>query len=308
MSTGSSIRSAAGRMPESVKHVFRAIYLGVGKIRAIGRRILGLPGDKQLLVCGFPRGGTSLFYNMLSTSLRGFEFTSFEYTATRLIHRFGNSASKTPLDILLLDQLFIENIHRKELLVFIIVRDPRDLVTSKHPMLPDRYFIGYDHSWWPQNREFSEWEYHAAGIGEIYGAICRAQKVHSKSVMTISYEDLCADADLVQKLVRKKRISTFIRRFPSSIRMRGLMHTGTKENTRRKMIRSTGSQHRLINNALVNGEQQSTVIVLSSSLHSFRNCLISLSSLVMKTIEAGSSSCVSLRSSASGYRICIQTF
>ena len=95
-----------------------------------------------------------MLYNMLGATLVGFRFEEFELPAIHRIHRLGNIASKYPLDVFNVGSLPKLNIHQKKLMVIVMIRDPRDLVTSRHPILPDRYFIGYDHSWWPQDDRF----------------------------------------------------------------------------------------------------------------------------------------------------------
>jgi len=157
---------------------------------------------KQLIVCGYPRSGTSLIYNMLSTSLEGFKFNKFEILSIYRIHRLGNIATKSPMDIFNINNLLDINIHKKELIVIIMIRDIRDIITSKHPLFPDEYFIGYDHSWWPQDANFNEWDYDGEGIKAIYDEINRLSG--ETNVKIIRYENLIAKPDEIQEELRKE--------------------------------------------------------------------------------------------------------
>lgn len=162
----------------------------------LGLRLAGIK-QHQVVVCGFPRGGTSLLYNMLSSSLQGFRCEPFEQYFIYRVHRLGNYATKAPLDVLHIPRIDELNINRKELVVLVVVRDIRDILTSRHPMIPDQYFIGHDYSWWPQDKSFKKWRYDAPGVVGIYEAI-RAIRTRSDTTI-VRYEDLVADPNAVQQ-------------------------------------------------------------------------------------------------------------
>ncbi len=182
-------------LPESLKRPLRSGYDACAALVSQGRRALGLAPWQHLLVCGFPRSGTSLVYNMLSATLPGFRFLEFEQGAAHWIGRPGFVASKAPLDVLDVSRILSRNRFGKELLVLVPLRDVRDVVTSIHPKLPDRYFIGYDHSWWPQKGGWTEWKYDAAGVGQIAEAIRGLDGIPGARVMKLRYEDLLANPD-----------------------------------------------------------------------------------------------------------------
>jgi len=159
--------------------------------------------QKQLIVCGYPRSGTSLLYNMLSASLgSSFKFTEFEKYFMFLIHKLGNIASKAPLDVMHLGFLDQMNVNQKKLIILIVVRDIREIVTSRHPILPDRYFIGHDFSYWPKDQDFTEWDYVAPGVISISREIRNA--LGRSDVLLVKYEDLVANPELVQKEISQK--------------------------------------------------------------------------------------------------------
>lgn len=217
------MRNILSSLPESIKAPLRPVYAGTAWIVGGALWKLGTPW-RQLLVCGYPRSGTSLLYNMLAASLPGFTFTDFEQRAEPLIRRPGTIASKTPMDVLTLNQIVAANIWHKELLVVIPLRDIRDVLTSRHPMLPGEYFIGCDYSWWPQPD--GSWRYDAPGIQEIHAAIHRAGRLDRLDdaptntapgyrTVLFRYEDLLADADSIQRRLAQELDLQFSSSFSS---------------------------------------------------------------------------------------------
>ncbi|MCW8091279.1 sulfotransferase domain-containing protein [Alteromonas sp. ASW11-130] len=159
--------------------------------------------QSQLIVCGYPRGGTSLLYNMLSTTLsEHFTFTSFEKYYIYLIHKLGNIASKAPLDINHLGPVDKLNVNNKSLVIIVVIRDIRDIITSRHPIYNDEYFIGYDNSYWPTNKELTKWAYVGSGVIEITNNIFKVR--NRKDVTIIRYEDLVSDPDSIQSELKER--------------------------------------------------------------------------------------------------------
>jgi hypothetical protein len=198
-------------------HSLRLKLLAASMFSKLQRNIF-LKTYQQLVICGFPRGGTSLLYNMFSSCLPGFQYQEFEDYFIYKIHRLNNVATKAPLDVLHLSDMDRLNIHKKKLIVIIMVRDIRDVITSRHPIYPGEYFIGYDHSWWPQTAAHPgaplnelAWKYDAPGVMEIYHAI-RAH-MGEPHVTVIKYEDLVADADRIQSALASKYALSFSGKF-----------------------------------------------------------------------------------------------
>ncbi len=182
--------------PHSLANKFRFfITANVSRIlKAFGYK------QKQLIICGFPRSGTSLLYNMMSTTTaEKFIFTEFENYFMFTMHKMGCIASKAPLDIMHLEYIDKLNIHQKELALVIVIRDLRDIVTSKHPINPSAYFIGHDYSFWPKDSKFENWEHSAPGVIQISSKIQEASK--RPYTLIIKYEDLVSKPDLVQKQI-----------------------------------------------------------------------------------------------------------
>ena len=181
--------------------LIRARLRANAALSSLARRFAGIE-QHQLVVCGFPRSGTSLLYNMLSSSLPGYRFEPFEQYFMYRIHRLGNYATKAPLDVFHVPWIDGLNINQKRLVVLVLLRDIRDVLTSRHPLLPDQYFIGHDHSWWPQGKGLRDWRFDAPGALAIYEAI---QSIRGRPDTTlIRYEDLVKDPDAVQASITAK--------------------------------------------------------------------------------------------------------
>jgi hypothetical protein len=180
----------------------------------------GAPPKKQIVVCGYPRSGTSLLYNMLSSSLEGFTFGEFESRALNSIWMYGNHATKRPRDVADLPRLVEENIHGKQIFAIVLIRDIRDVITSIHPQIPDRYYCGYEDRWTPRGEYPYRIVHTGDGVRSIDAAIERAKGVQGIELAFVRYEELVEDPDAVQERLAKlldvqfsERLSEF-HRFP----------------------------------------------------------------------------------------------
>ncbi len=144
-----------------------------------------------------PRSGTTLLTELMT---HGFRFDAWSEHEMDLFNRprpsqcHGRVLTKSPTDIVtsryLLDLW-------KDLWVICVVRDPRDVVVSRHRGAPDRYYVG-----------LNNWK-------EGYGHMQRLA-AHPR-VLTLRYEDLAEDPDGVQAkiaaflpwLERRAAFSTF---------------------------------------------------------------------------------------------------
>lgn len=185
-------------MPEVLKVPVRFVLYVYWALRHVVDRLVSKQ-YKHIVICGYPRGGTSLLYNMLSVSLDGFSFDEFETRVLERLHRYGNYATKMPMDVFDLGKVDRLNKFGKDICAIVVMRDVRDVLTSRHPNVPDEYFIGYDHSWWPKNKDFTEWEYTAPGIGALHDAMEVSGSIQGIRLFKIKYEDLVADVDGAQK-------------------------------------------------------------------------------------------------------------
>lgn len=88
----------------------------------------------NIAICGYPRSGSTLLYNMLRASVVGYRTFDREISAAGLRER-GPWISKDPTDRRHPD-LPVERI--------ITVRDARDVLCSVHASHPDRYKVSWD--------------------------------------------------------------------------------------------------------------------------------------------------------------------
>lgn len=153
---------------------------------------------KHIVVCGSPRSGTSLLYNMLNTSLPDLHFDEWEISSTVTLKHYANHVSKSPLDILHVEDILHANQFQKQIYWLVLIRDIRDTITSVHPNKPDDYFIGYAASYnifgtYPNYRT----ELNAPGLKDIFEAIDQLTQ-SGQSYLLLKYEDLIENTDEIQ--------------------------------------------------------------------------------------------------------------
>lgn len=151
---------------------------------------------------------------MLSSSLVGFEFMPFEVSAKETLKLAGPYASKLPMDVLHLASVDTWNVHRKRVVVFLVIRDPRDILTSVHPNVPDDYFMHYDWRWSPRGNapDYSILP-DPRGFSRVDFAVRWAGEHDGYELMEIRYEDLVANSDAVQEKIQKRFGFTMSGRF-----------------------------------------------------------------------------------------------
>jgi hypothetical protein len=148
----------------------------------------------HIIVTGYSRSGTTMFYHMLRSTVSNFEFVDEEVPAERMVGMDRkNRITKRPLDLFSLEAVQENNIYGKKLSLVILIRDIRSILTSYHEAVPDDYFIGYDHQYF-FNRSTGEYSYTNPGILHIHQAIAGAMNSQAFSNRIIlKYEDLLSD-------------------------------------------------------------------------------------------------------------------
>jgi len=108
-----------------------------------------MTNKSNIVICGFPRSGTSLLYSLLLNTVKSHELPHAETSYTDLKGRFSRQGAcpaltKKPMDILKAASSEIPI----ETPLIIVIRDPRDVLLSKHPKLTkqgiDDFFIHAD--------------------------------------------------------------------------------------------------------------------------------------------------------------------
>ena len=100
----------------------------------------------HVIVCGYPRSGITLLYNMLRTTVKNFEFYDREVSALKFIVDEGdpdmvNRITKRPLDFMRAGhfEAFIPDVR-----FIVCIRDPRSVLCSKHWHSTTEYKVSWD--------------------------------------------------------------------------------------------------------------------------------------------------------------------
>lgn len=209
---GHASKPARHRFTRQLRKAKRDVgILSYGLLTRLGLK----PRETHVTICGVPRSGTSLLYNMICMSLEDtFSCDDFELTSTTSILYPGNHASKRPMDIMDLQQIQARNYRHKKLIVLAVIRDPRDTITSIHPKVPGEYFIGYRDCM----RVLGNFpDYHTdrdhPGIGELWALIQSEQARLGESFMLLRYEDLVDRPNDMQDTLAERFALPFKHRF-----------------------------------------------------------------------------------------------
>jgi hypothetical protein len=151
---------------------------------------------KHVFICGYPRSGSTMFYNMLRTTVTNFAFLEREMTARAVIARPEDYVTKRPLDIFDVDNILAANVLRKAIFCIILIRDIRSVMTSRHQRVPDDYFIGFDHQYFAPEDTAT---FTNPGIVQTHIAIARAWQRHDLTKIIVRYEDILRDSDTIQE-------------------------------------------------------------------------------------------------------------
>lgn len=151
----------------------------------------------HVCVCGYSRSGTTLFYNMLRTTVTNFMFVENECRAGSIIGETLDSyVTKRPLDIFAFDNIVRKNVFEKPLWFIIMIRDIRAVITSRHVAVPDDYFVGWDHQYFIEGQTAT---FTNPGVLAIDEAISHVKSRAELTPIVLKYEDLLRDSDAVQR-------------------------------------------------------------------------------------------------------------
>jgi hypothetical protein len=170
------------------KRIVRAVLSAVCSFPDTG--LFGLtPLKKHIIICGYPRSGSTMLQLMLQHAYpraRRFGQERRGHHAALLTFRNHDLLiSKDPSDIRRLHRLINHYAKRSaELKPILLIRDPRDVLTSHHAHFPDRpYFFDI----------------------AKFDAYDRCLKAHENSpeVLVMKYEDLVLDVATSQQLIEE---------------------------------------------------------------------------------------------------------
>lgn len=143
----------------------------------------------NVVVCGYPRAGTTLLYNMLRATCTSHRFFDREISAVAIREPDG-WISKEPGD-----RRFSDEQLRAERIV--CVRDPRDVLCSRHSSRPDSYKIAWDKV---MAGKTGQMRVRTEGLLEI-DQQCQAIE---DAALLVSYEELVRKPQRVQKRIGKR--------------------------------------------------------------------------------------------------------
>jgi len=141
---------------------------------------------------------------MLKAAVMNFEFPEQEAPASKVLGMDRrNWITKRPLDLFDLESICKSNRYQKELLLVILIRDIRSILTSFHRLVPDDYFIAYDFQYFV-NRATGTILYQNPGVIPIHQAIMQAlQNQNFKKKLVLKYEDIVRSPGKQQEYLGK---------------------------------------------------------------------------------------------------------
>ena len=150
----------------------------------------------HIVVCGYPRAGTTMFYNMLRTTIKGYKFYDKETKAIEAHKKNPKNPkiTKRPTDISDAEEIK-NNIPSVKFLV--CIRDPRSVLVSEHSHAPGQFKINWDYALKTNRKK--------GVIGKAPGLIERHEAVlNVPNPRFIFYEDLVNDPNGIQKQLCKE--------------------------------------------------------------------------------------------------------
>ncbi|MGC9369765.1 MAG: hypothetical protein ACP5DX_09540 [Paracoccaceae bacterium] len=160
--------------------------------------------SRHLVIAGQGRAGSSLFYNMLRYSLKGFHMPASEARAMTMLGAAGNICTKRPFDIFEMPDILRAAAGRKRVDLVVTLRDPRDILTSRHSRVPGEYFYGADLCYYipPTGKP----ELKAPGFLPVHKAILEVSNssLFPQGIFFLKYEDLVDHPDDVQRLLAEQ--------------------------------------------------------------------------------------------------------
>ena len=143
---------------------------------------------QHVVICGFPRSGTTLFQLMIESCVAGIKTFGRERRALEFA-QFGRRThacvmTKRPKDIFLIQELreFYAS-HPAEVQFIVMHRDPRAILTSVHFSRPSEYFVT-THQW---RHIYRHWKW----------------ATNADDVLSIRYEDVVCGPDFVESQFAK---------------------------------------------------------------------------------------------------------
>lgn len=207
-------------LKESKRILRRLLRSGLSGLRK-ARRILGHDYGTNVIVCGPPRSGTSLAFLVICKQLPSFKMVlprgngrSREVSAVTYAYKPGNLIGKMPSDILRVTKIKAIAVKRN---VFVcMIRDPRDILVSRHQWYNKNEYWVYPDMEAPKRRGAKE-KYspfglldYLASIREITGE--RGCQLLGKEacIRLVRYEDLVSGVVKINEVLCAAGLGRFL--------------------------------------------------------------------------------------------------
>jgi len=168
------------------------------KVLSLWWRFSGVT-SRHLVISGCSRSGSTLLYSMLrhsvgaSVCMPARELPALQTQTLKC----SKIITKRPLDIFELEAID-ETIGKfRDVLHLILLRDPRDLVSSRHEYVSNQYFQGYDYQFLIRDGFKS---FTGPGLGAIAEAV-RKVKNDNRRIYTMRYEELVCDPERARQVI-----------------------------------------------------------------------------------------------------------
>ena len=152
----------------------------------------------HIVICGFPRSGSTLLYNMMLTSSNpenDLYFWGGEKRALSVVGKQWRQISKFPSDL-----FFIPTIQQEceeqgiEPRFVLTIRDPRGVLTSVHANSEGQYKVGWDYALGTNVNGLTG--------GKTEGLLTYIQELKKyPDILTIRYEDLISKPNEIQEII-----------------------------------------------------------------------------------------------------------
>jgi hypothetical protein len=197
---------------ESTRHFkTRTVTAVIGLLQGLSN-VLHRSRAAHLVLCGCPRSGTSLLYTMMRTSAGHAAFAPpNEASARSTRRRFSRRLiTKRPLDVFEVQQIVSELGGFRNLFFLLSIRDPRDLVSSRHPSVPNQFFQGVDYQFFISRDALS---LSKPGIAACFDAIRAVGKMPNLQVLSVRYEELTREPEKLRQVLNDLTRMPFARPF-----------------------------------------------------------------------------------------------
>ena len=157
---------------------------------------LGVDYGTNVIICGPPRSGTSLIFSEMARNLPNFTSVvpahhsrSREVSALSYCFKPGNLIGKMPNDVLHITK--IQQISIKSNVFLVSIRDPRDILVSRHQWYNKSEYWVYPTSETPINRGMQE-KHAKFGLLDYLKAVKNAKQYENETslICIIRYEDI----------------------------------------------------------------------------------------------------------------------